>query len=206
VTKAGEQAEPKRRGRRAGGEDTRTALLDAARAVFVERGYEGATVRSIAARAGVDAAMVNHWFGSKENLFAKAVLQLPFDPTELVAHLLNGPPEQTGERIVRTFLGVWDATGGGPFAALVRSVTSHEGVATMLREFFLHNVFDKLVQDLTDDEVELRATLSASQIIGMGMVRYVVRFEPLASADPDALVAAVGPNIQRYLTGDITGP
>lgn len=204
MTKAGEQAEPKRRGRRAGGEDTKTALLHAAREVFVERGYEGATVRSIAAKAGVDAAMVNHWYGSKENLFAKAVLQLPFDPTELVKQLLDGPPEQTGERIVRTFLGVWDATGGGPFAALVRSVTSHEGVATVLREFFLHNVFSKLVEGLTDDEVELRATLSASQVIGMGMVRYVVRFEPLASADADTLVAAVGPTIQRYLTGDIT--
>jgi AcrR family transcriptional regulator len=160
-------------------------------------------VRSIAAKAGVDAAMVNHWFGSKENLFAKAVLQLPFDPTQLVEHLLDGPPEQTGERIVRTFLGVWDATGGGPFAALVRSVTSHEGVATVLREFFLHNVFTKLVEGLAGDEVELRATLSASQIIGMGMVRYVVRFEPLASTDPEKLVAAVGPTVQRYLTGDL---
>lgn len=203
MTKADEQAEPKRRGRRAGGEDTKAALLDAAREVFIERGYEGATVRSIAAKAGVDAAMVNHWYGSKENLFAKAVLQIPIDPITLVARLLDGPPEHTGERIVRTFIAVWDATGGGPFAALVRSVTSHDGVAAVLREFFLHNVFVKLVESLDVADAELRATLCASQIIGMGMVRYVVRFEPLASADADTMAAAVAPNIQRYLTGDI---
>ena len=203
VTTASDQAEPKRRGRRAGGEDTRTALLDAARQVFVERGYEGATVRAIAAKAGVDAAMVNHWFGSKENLFAKAVLQVPIDPATLVKQLREGPPELTGERIVRTFLAVWDATGGGPFAALVRSVTSHEGVATVLREFFLHNLFGTLTAGLAPDRAELRATLCASQIIGMGMVRYVVRFEPMASADPDVVVAAVAPTLQRYLTGNI---
>jgi AcrR family transcriptional regulator len=203
VTTAGEQTEPKRRGRRAGSEDTKAALLDAARDVFIERGYEGATVRSIAAKAGVDAAMVNHWFGSKENLFAKAVLQLPFDPNALVERLLDGPPEQTGERIARNFIGVWDASGGGPFAALVRSVTSHEGVATVMREFFLTKVFAKITEGLTTDQVELRASLCASQVIGMGMIRYVVKFEPFASADVETVVASVGPNLQRYLTGDI---
>lgn len=203
MTTASDQAEPKRRGRRAGGEDTRTALLDAAREVFIARGYEGATVRSIAAKAGVDAAMVNHWFGSKENLFAQAVLKLPFDPTVLVARLLDGPPEETGERIARNFTTIWDATGGGPFAAIVRSVTSHDGVANVLREFFLNNVFAQITGRLDVDRVELRASLCASQVIGMGMVRYVVKFEPLASADVDTVVAAVGPNLQRYLTGDI---
>jgi AcrR family transcriptional regulator len=206
VTKAAGQAEPKRRGRRAGGEDTKATLLEAARTVFIERGYEGATVRSIAAKAGVDAAMVNHWFGSKENLFTKAVLQVPIDPTTLVERLLDGAPEGIGERIVRTFLTVWDATGGGPFAALIRSVTSHEEVAKVLREFFLNNVFRRLASELGADQVELRATLCASQVIGMGMVRYVVKFEPLASADHDTLAAAVAPNLQRYLSGDIRPP
>ncbi|WNV89656.1 TetR family transcriptional regulator [Umezawaea sp. Da 62-37] len=196
--------EPKRRGRRAGGADTKAVLLDAAREVFVERGYEGATVRSIAAKAGVDAAMVNHWYGSKENLFAQAVLKLPFDPVALVERLLDGPPELTGERIVRNFLGVWDANGGGPFAALVRSVTSHEGVATAMREFFLNSVFRKITEGLVADQAELRASLCASQVIGMGLTRYVVRFEPFASTDVETVVAAVGPNLQRYLTGDIS--
>ncbi|WP_033437812.1 TetR/AcrR family transcriptional regulator [Saccharothrix sp. NRRL B-16314] len=198
-----QHTEPKRRGRRAGGEDTKAALLAAAREVFVERGYEGATVRSIAARAGVDAAMVNHWFGGKEGLFAKAVLQLPIDPNTLVEHLLDGPDEAIGERIVRTFLTVWDPIGGGPFAAMVRSVTSHGQVADVLRGFFVNTLLRRIVAHLDAPDRDLRATLVASQIVGMGMVRYVVRFEPLASADVDTLVKAIAPNVQRYLTGDL---
>jgi AcrR family transcriptional regulator len=203
VNQSSEQTEPKRRGRRSGGEDTKAALLAAAREVFVERGYEGATVRSIAARAGVDAAMVNHWFGGKEGLFAKAVLQVPVDPNALVERLLDGPVEETGERIVRNFLGVWDPLGGGQFAALVRSVTSHDQVAEVLRGFFVQTLLKRIVTRLDVPDAELRATLLASQIFGMGMVRYVVRFEPLASADVETMVKAIAPNLQRYLTGDL---
>src|SRR3979411_792922 len=78
-----ETTAPKRRGRRPAGQDTKTALVTAARELFGESGYDGATVRAIATRAGVDAAMVNHWFGSKEGLFVKAVLRLPLSPRDL---------------------------------------------------------------------------------------------------------------------------
>jgi AcrR family transcriptional regulator len=203
VNPGSQHTEPKRRGRRTGGEDTKAALLSAAREVFVQRGYEGATVRYIAARAGVDAAMVNHWFGGKEGLFAKAVLQLPVDPNALVDRLLDGPDEAIGERIVRNFLTVWDPIGGGPFAAMVRSVTSHDQVADVLRGFFVNTLLRRIVVHLDAPDGDLRATLAASQIIGMGMVRYVVRFEPLASADADTLVKAIAPTLQRYLTGDL---
>ncbi|MEK6439743.1 TetR/AcrR family transcriptional regulator [Pseudonocardia sp. T1-2H] len=100
----------RRRGRRAGGADTREALLAAARSEFAERGYEGATVRRIADRAGVDAAMVNHWFGGKDALFT-ASLDLPVDPEAIMAQVLPGDPEQIGERIVAMFLQVWDGAG-----------------------------------------------------------------------------------------------
>jgi AcrR family transcriptional regulator len=203
VNPSPDQTEPKRRGRRAGGEDTKAALLAAAREVFVERGYEGATVRSIAARAGVDAAMVNHWFGGKENLFAKAVLQVPVDINELIGRLLDGPDEEIGERMVRNFIAVWDPIGGGPFAAMVRSVTAHSQVADVLRGFFVQTLLKRVVTHLDSPDAELRATLLASQIFGMGMVRYVVKFEPLASADVETVVKAIAPNMQRYLTGDI---
>jgi AcrR family transcriptional regulator len=198
-----EQVNQKRRGRRAAGEDTRAALLAAAREVFVEKGYDGATVRAIATKAGVDAAMVNHWFGGKEGLFAQAVLQLPFDPAEILKRLLDGPVEQAGERIIRTFVTVWDATGGGTFAALVRSVTSQPEVAGALRSFFLNAIFKNLLTEIGAEQRELRATLCATQMIGLGMVRYVVHFEPLASADLETVVKAVAPNMQRYLTGDL---
>ncbi|MET8757121.1 TetR family transcriptional regulator [Lentzea sp. NPDC004782] len=199
-----EQVNQKRRGRRAAGEDTRAALIAAARETFVEKGYDGATVRAIAARAGVDAAMVNHWFGGKEGLFAQAVLQLPFDPSEILKRLLDGPVEEAGERIIRNFVTIWDATGGGTFAALIRSVTSHQEVANALKSFFVNAIFKNLLAEIGAEQRELRATLCATQMVGLGIVRYVVHFEPLASADLDTVVRAVAPNMQRYLTGDLS--
>lgn len=196
-------AAARRRGRRPGGQDTRAALVEAARAVFTESGYDGATVRGIAKRAGVDAAMVNHWFGGKEGLFAEAVLRFPFSPKEILAHLLDGPLETLGERIVRRFLTVWDTADGGVFVALVRSVAGHEQATHVLRDFFIKYVFSGVVSATGADHPELRATLCASQMIGLGMIRYVARFEPLASADIETLVTAIAPNVQRYLTGTI---
>ena len=159
-------APARRRGRRPGGADTRGALLNAARAVFAERGFDGATVRLIADRAGVDPAMVNHWFGGKEALFT-AALDLPVDPATLIAQVVPGDPERLGERIVSRFLTVWDHAG--------------------------------------EDRPDLRAALVASQIVGLGMVRYVLRLEPLASADHPTVIAAVAPTLQRYLTGPLDG-
>jgi AcrR family transcriptional regulator len=202
VTTGAEQ-ETKRRGRRPAGADTKSALVEAARAVFTEQGYEGATVRAIAKRAGVDPAMVNHWFGGKEGLFAKAVLQLPVDPAEIAKQLMSGDPDTFGERVVRLFLTVWDSTGGGHFAALVRSVAGHEMAVHGLRELFMKQIFSTVVEQAGSDQPLFRANLVASQLIGMGMVRYVVKFEPLTTMDIDTMVAAVGPTIQRYFTGDI---
>lgn len=200
---AEESTGQKRRGRRPGGQDTREALLTAARAVFAESGYDGATVRGIAKRAGVDAAMVNHWFGGKEGLFAEAVLQLPFNPLDLVRELADGDPATLGERIIRRFLRVWDSAGGGVFIALIRSVTAHEQALHVLRDVFLKYLFSGIIEAAGSDRQELRASLCATQMIGLGMVRYVARFEPLASADHETVVAAVAPNLQRYLTGPI---
>ncbi|MDX3655950.1 TetR family transcriptional regulator [Streptomyces sp. ID05-26A] len=198
-----ERVNQKRRGRRAAGEDTKAALVAAAREVFVEKGYDGATVRAIAAKAGVDAAMVNHWFGGKEGLFAQSVLQLPFDPAEILKRLLDGPVEEAGERIIRTFVTVWDATGGGVFAALIRSVTSQPEVAGALKQFLVNAIFKKLLAEIGAEQHELRATLCATQMVGLGIVRYVVRFEPLASTDIETVIKAIAPNMQRYLTGDL---
>ncbi|HEU5474546.1 MAG TPA: TetR family transcriptional regulator [Actinophytocola sp.] len=202
-----EQAEgrpARRRGRRPGGTDTKTALLDAARQVFSEQGYDGATVRAIATRAGVDAAMVNHWFGSKEGLFVQAVLQLPFDPKDLLDRLTAGPTDTLGERLVRTFLTTWDATGGGHFTALVRSVSSHEQAAHLLNDFFVKQVFTRIAGAVAPDTPQFRGSLVGSQIVGIGMARYVVKFEPIASADIETIVRAAAPNVQRYLTGDLS--
>lgn len=199
---AGAQPGPRRRGRRPGGSDTRGQLLEAARVEFAERGYEGATVRRIADRAGVDAAMVNHWFGGKEALFT-ASLDIPIDPVELLADILPGDPEKVGERVVERFLTVWDATGGGPLAAMIQSIASHDAAARMMREFIGNVLVGRIVAAVSPDQHELRAGLCGAQVFGMGMVRYVLKFEPLASADHATLVAAVAPSIQRYLTGPL---
>ncbi|MGW3467891.1 TetR/AcrR family transcriptional regulator [Saccharopolyspora sp. NPDC000995] len=196
--------EPKRRGRRRGGADTRAALLAAAREVFTEQGYDSATVRAIAGRAGVDPAMVNHWFGGKDGLFTAAV-HIPINPAEVVPELLAGDLEQLAERLLRRFLTVWDNAEGGQFAALVRSIAANENAVAMLREFIQNVMFNRLIKVLGVDQPELRAALCGSQIIGLGMARYVVHLEPLASADHDTVVSAIGPNLQRYLTGDISG-
>jgi AcrR family transcriptional regulator len=144
--------------------------------------------------------MVSHWFGGKEGLFV-AALDIPVDPTEILSRILDGDPEQTAERILRTFLSVWDANGGGALAALVRSVASHEQAARMMREFLGRVIFGRIVTAVAPDQPKLRAALCGTQMVGLAMVRYVIRLEPLASADPQTVVAAIAPNLQRYLTG-----
>jgi len=194
--------DPKRRGRRPAGEDTKAALLAAAREVFTEQGFDGATVRAIAARAEVDPAMVNHWFGGKQGLFAAAV-ELPVTPEFIrQAVFASGPVEELAVRVVRTFVTTWDNSGGGGFAALVRSAATQESAAQMLREF-IGVVFGGMLSDLGVDRPELRLGLFGSQIAGLGLARYVMRLEPIASADVETLVATIAPTLQHYLTGEL---
>jgi AcrR family transcriptional regulator len=193
---------PRRRGRRPGGGDTRAALLDAARTVFAERGYDGATVRTIAERAGVDPAMVNHWFGGKEPLFV-AALDLPADPGAIIGEALPGDPEHLAERIIGRVLRVWDETGAAQLATLLQSIASHEVAASLLREFIGRVLVGKVLSTVAPDRPELRASLAGSQMFGLAFVRYVLKVEPLASADHATIIAAVAPNLQRYLTGPL---
>jgi AcrR family transcriptional regulator len=192
------------RGRRGAGADTRAALVAAAKAVFAEFGYDNATVRMIAARADVDPAMVNHWFGGKQGLFAAAVLELPVNPLDLLDTLRNGPDDELGERMVRQFLTTWD-NDDGRLPALIRSATRQDAVAQAIRDLFVEQIFEPVIARLGSDRSALRATLCGSQMVGLGMLRYVLKFEPLASTDREALVAAVAPNLQRYLTGSLSG-
>src|SRR4051794_30580271 len=121
-------------GRRPGNPDTREAVLAAARAAFAERGYDGATIRGIATAAGVDPALVHHYFGSKEKLFLAAV-QAPADPGEFLPEVLALPPDELGVAVVRLVLRVWDSPARAAGLALLRSAVSNEWTAKMLREF-----------------------------------------------------------------------
>ncbi|MEV4467180.1 TetR family transcriptional regulator [Micromonospora echinofusca] len=194
----------RRTGRRPGNPDTRQAILDAARAAFAERGFDGASIRAVAAAAQVDPALVHHYFGSKDRLFL-AAMHAPVDPAELLPRVLAGDRAGLGERLVHTFLGVWDSPAGTAGVALLRSAVSNEWTARLLREFLVTQVLRRVLDQLDVDpaELPLRGSLVASQMIGLAMMRHVVRLEPVASATPETLVAAVGPTVQRYLTGDL---
>ena len=193
-----------RTGRRPGSGGTRETILAAARAHFSEVGYDGATVRGIAAVAGVDPALISHYFGSKEALFLAAV-EFPVDPAVFVPRLLEPGLDGLGDRLVRFFVQTWDSPAGSPMLALIRSVVGSERAAVNLREFVSREVLARLAGAIRLDQPELRATLAASQLIGLAMLRYVVKVEPLASAGEDDIAAWLGPAVQRYLTDPEVG-
>ncbi|EID55592.1 TetR/AcrR family transcriptional regulator [Saccharomonospora xinjiangensis] len=196
----------RRRGRRPAGADTRAGLLAAARDVFAESGYHNATVRAIAARAGVDAAMVNHWFGGKDGLFAQAVLNTPFDVREIIEDVTADGPDRLGENIVRRFVATWDGAGGSAFVALVRSISTHGEALEFLKKVLLKKLLPAITAAAGSDRPDLRAALCATQLLGLGMARYVAEVQPVAAADVEALVATVAPTLQHYLTGDLGEP
>jgi AcrR family transcriptional regulator len=178
-------------------------VLDAARSRFAARGYDGTKLRDVAADAGVDVALVSYFFGSKDGLFA-AAMEFPVNPAELVEELMRDGVDGLGERLIRRFLAVWDGAGGhSPFIAIVRSASSNEQAAALVREFVERELLGRIATAIDAPHPELRAALAGSQMVGVVMARYVVGVEPLASCDPDTLVAAVGPTLQRYLTGDV---
>lgn len=191
------------RGPRPGGPDTRAAILAASRAEFATRGYDGATIRAIAGAAGVDPALVHHYFGTKAKLFA-AALELPFNPGDIFAQVLIGGIDKAGERLLRAAFAAWEnATSRAPMMAVIRTATSSDAGAAMLREFLDRNVLQRVAAELTPDRARLRAALVASQMAGLLMARYVVCLPALANAPAEDLIAAVAPNLQHYLTGDL---
>jgi AcrR family transcriptional regulator len=202
-----EPAPGRRSGRRPGNPDTRDAVLAAARAAFAERGFDGATIRGIASAAGVDPALVHHYFGNKDKLFLAAI-EAPANPAELLPEVLAGGRDNLGENIVRLLLRVWDGPMRPAALALVRSAVGNEWTARLLREFLVSQILRRVVGTLglPTAEREARGSLAASQLIGLVMARYVLKVEPLASATPESLVAAIGPTVQRYLTGPVELP
>jgi AcrR family transcriptional regulator len=196
-----------RTGRRPGNQDTRQAILSAARQAFAERGFDGASIRQIATSAGVDPALVHHYFGAKDKLFL-ATMAAPIDPGELIPKIFEAGLDGIGERLVRTFLGVWDSPAGSSAAALFRSALQHEWSARMLREFLVTQVLRRAVGHLQLDPVDAprRAALVASQMAGIVMVRYILKIEPMASMSQDEIVYSIAPTIQRYLTEPLLPP
>lgn len=191
-------------GRRPGQTGTREEILDAARRRFAEQGYDGATVRGIAADAGVNAALLHHFFGTKQGLFA-ASMNLPIDPGEMVPLILNGPEDEIGERLVRAFLAFWQAPEGRePFLAMVRSATTNEQVATMMRQFLERTVLARVAEARGIPKVRVAGI--AAQMVGFALLRYVIQLPPLVEATEDEVVAMLAPVAQYYLTDGVHRP
>ncbi|HEV3001535.1 MAG TPA: TetR family transcriptional regulator [Solirubrobacteraceae bacterium] len=197
------RATTKKRGRRPGESNTREALLAAAREQFAETGYERTTVRAIARRAGVDPALIFQFYGSKEGLFTAAVAW-PFTPDEAVAAIADGPRSQMGRRLATFFTVVWDdPERRAPVLGMMRAATTSELAARLLRESLQQHVLGPVAERLALPDADLRMSLVGAQLVGVGLARYILRMEPMASLDTEGLVDLVAPVFQRYLTGKL---
>jgi AcrR family transcriptional regulator len=175
----------------------------AARESFAEHGYGGTSVRAIAAKAGVDPALVHRFYGSKDELLV-ATLHAAMDPAERLPELLAGDPDTLEQRLVRYFLSVWEEPPRREaMVALIRSAASHERAAELLREFIGQEVLGRIAAEVSADQAPLRAALAGSQLLGLAMARYVFEIEPLASAPPAVVADAIAPALKQHLTGEL---
>ncbi|MBZ6136490.1 TetR family transcriptional regulator [Streptomyces olivaceus] len=197
-------ATTRRRGRppRTESAGTRDRILTTAREEFSERGYEKTSVRGIAKAAGVDPALVHHYFGTKEQVFAAAV-EVAFAPAlEAPGAIADGPLAEVGERLTRFILGVWENPATRtPLLAILRSAVNNETAAAVFRRLIADQVLHRVAAQLDLPDAELRVELAAAQLVGCAMLRYVVKLEPLASADAEQIVARLAPVVQGHLTG-----
>ncbi|WP_060883763.1 TetR/AcrR family transcriptional regulator [Streptomyces caniscabiei] len=200
-------ATPRRRGRpsRTESADTpaaRDRILAAAREEFSERGYDKASVRGIAKAAGVDSALVHHYFGTKEQVF-EAAITLSFGPAMQAPQAVEeGPLDGVGERLTRFIFGVWENPATrAPLLAIVRSAVNNDAAAAVFRRIIATQVLRRIAGRLEVPDAELRAELAAAQLVGIAMLRYVIKVEPLASADPEQIITRVAPVVQAHLTG-----
>ena len=207
MSKPDRQTAALRSGRRPGSPDTRQQILDSARKVFAANGFNKASIRKIATNAGVDPALVHHYFRSKDELFL-ATVDVPINPREVVEQLLRDGTEGLGGRMVAAILGVWDSTAGSALLAALRTAIGDPGSTRALSQFVTAEIITRLLKALgyPPAEVELRGALVASQVLGMIVGRYVLAVGALPRLQPDVIAANIGPTLQTYLTGVLPTP
>ena len=177
-------------------------MLSAARERFATNGYAGTSVRAVAAAAGVDPALVHHYFGTKDDLFL-AALELKVDPREVMKPVLAGGVDGAGERLLRVFVCVWDDEEARlPLMGLLRGMVEPGG-QQLVRDGFLRMVLGPVGVGLELDQPERRMVHVASQLIGLCLLRYVLAVEPLASMPAEQLVATYAPVLQGFLSGPL---
>lgn len=190
------------RGRPPGSSDTRDQILSAARELFAANGLDKTSIRAVATRAGVDSALVHHYFGSKQQLFAAAI-HVPVDPMEIIGPIREIPVEELGRALPSLLLPLWDEFAPS-LTATLRSILAGSEV-TLLRSFLREVIVAELSTRLDDPPGSgvIRAEFVASQMLGVFLARYLLAVEPFASLSTDKIAATLAPNLQRYMTGDL---
>ncbi|MFG1708353.1 TetR family transcriptional regulator [Nonomuraea sp. M3C6] len=191
------------RGRRPGTPQTKSLILQAAIASFLTQGYGGTTIRGVAREAGVDPALVMHFFGNKDGLFEAAIKGSM--PVALMVEAVEGGEEHLGERLSRRYLEIWeDPVHGQRMAAVLHAAAATPAAADLLKELMRRELLGPIARRLSGDHAETRALLAASQLLGVALLRYVLKVDPLASMPAHLVAAVVAPNLQRYLTGTLS--
>ena len=178
--------------------DRRAAILDAARAQFAAQGFGATSMRSIARDAGVDVSLISHYFGDKSGLLV-ATMELPVNPIEKIASVIEDGPDGMAERLLRTFLGAWDPN-RDIFSSMYRTTLGSGDAQAPMLELARNILITAVLKVLEGDDRELRASLIASQLIGMATMRYVVRLPALADAPIDDVVRLYAPPMQLLIT------
>ncbi|MFV8296419.1 TetR/AcrR family transcriptional regulator [Mycolicibacterium fortuitum] len=199
------ERERKRPGRPAGPSDRRERILASARELFARNGIDKTSIRTIAADAGVDAALVHHYFGTKTQLFAAAI-HIPIDPMTVIGKLQEVPVDQLGHTLPSILLPLWDSEIGKGFVATLRSILAGNDVS--LVRSFLQDVIIGEIGPRVDNppgSARVRIQFVASQLVGVAMARYILELDPFASLPVDQIVETIAPTLQRYLTGELPG-
>ncbi|NKZ11892.1 TetR/AcrR family transcriptional regulator [Mycolicibacterium septicum] len=199
------ERERKRPGRPAGPSDRRERILASARELFSRNGIDKTSIRAIAADAGVDAALVHHYFGTKTQLFAAAI-HIPIDPMTVIGKLKEVPVEQIGHTLPSILLPLWDSEIGKGFVATLRSILAGNDVSlvrSFLQEIIIGEIGPRV--DNPPGSSRVRIQFVASQLVGVAMARYILELDPFATLPADQIAETIAPTLQRYLTGDLPG-
>lgn len=194
----------RRRGRRTGRTDTRDSILAAATALFATRSFDQVSTRDIGQAAGVDPAMIHHYFGSKAELF-RTTLQAPIDPAKVFGDLAGRTPTEQAQQLIHRAIRVWDSPAGAAIFAVVRNVVSNQRIAALAREFLVVRVVRPIVREHEPDaeQARQREALIVAHMAGILMARYMLQLEPLVSASADDITRWFAPNLERALVAPL---
>ena len=187
-------------GRRPGNPDTRSVIVATARRLFAATGYDKTSIRDIASAAGVDPALIRHYFGKKAELF-RETMGWPFEPAQLAGYVSGGGPDEIGARLTRTFFAMWEQPETrAPLLAILRGATTHEESATLVRQFIAGQLYPQIAGPLAQPDATLRTDLAMAQLVGVALLRYILKVEPIASEPADDLIARLTPVIHAHLS------